>query len=57
MNVWKCLYVLPWSRLEGEPFVAEEEQVLEAVDQQPEQFEQGKYNMNNPITFNHGICI
>ena len=34
-------------RLEGEPFVAEEEQVLEAVDQQPEQFEQGKYNMDN----------
>ena len=38
--------VLPDTRLEGEPFVAEEEQVLEVVDQQPEQFEQGKYNMN-----------
>ena len=46
-----------WMRLEGEPFVAEEEQGPEAVDQQPEQFEQGKYNMNNPITFNHCICI
>ena len=43
----ECLYVLPWTRLEGEPFVADEEQVFDAVDQQPEQFVQGKYNMHN----------
>ena len=46
MYAWKCLYVLPWTRLDGEPFVVEEEQAFEAFDQQLEQPEQGKYSMN-----------
>ena len=38
--------MLPWSRLDGEPFVGEGEQQFEGVDQQPEQFKEGKYSMN-----------
>ena len=44
MYAWTCLYMLPWTRLDVEPFVGDEEQVLE---DQPEQYKQGKYNMDN----------
>ena len=54
-----CLHVcmrgnacmLPCTCLDGEQFVGEEEQQFEGVEQQPQdQFEQGKYNLDNLIT-------
>ena len=39
--------MLPWTWLDDEQFVGDEEQQFEGVEQQTQdQFEQGKYSMN-----------